>query len=87
MCVLAATVVYLVVHCCSPKREARLLNIIQELKTYKKLLSAKIDETKRHADINVSPLHDILQNGMLLIPTTSLIFAKLTMRILYVTTE
>ena len=50
--------------CCSPKREARLLNIIQELKTYKKQLSAKIDETKRHVDFNVSPLHDILQNGI-----------------------
>ena len=50
------TVGILIVICSfSPKREARLLNIIQELKTYKKQLSAKIDEKKRHADHILSP--------------------------------
>ena len=34
----------------SSKRDTRLLNIIHELKTYKKRLSTKIDDTRRNVE-------------------------------------
>ena len=50
---------------CSPKRETRLLCIIQELKTYKQRLVTTIEAKKRTSFADHSPMDDGVLRSML----------------------